>query len=230
MQFANLKWNQQQPYSLDFDDVYYSSDDGLAETEYVFIQHNQLVDRFSNLKTKAFTIIETGFGTGLNCFCAIQCFMAHAPADATLRFISIERYPLQPADFIKANQNWPIFDGLVKQLQQTYAQIKEGCNVFNMYQNRIQIHLWIGDINVCLPLLNSPADALFLDGFAPSKNSDMWSALLFNELARLSKPNTTFATFTSASLIRRQLQAAGFNVYKAAGFGKKREMLYGVYA
>lgn len=61
------------------------------------------------------------------------------------------------------------------------------------------------------------------------KNGDMWSERLFNDIARLSQTNTTFATFTSAGDVRRQLQSAGFKVRKTAGFGKKREMLHGIY-
>lgn len=229
MQFANIQWKNQQPYSLDFDDVYYSSDDGLAETNYVFIQHNQLSQRFTQLNKNRFTIIETGFGTGLNFFCAVQHFLAHAPSHATLQFISIERYPLTTDDFIKSNRYWFVFEQMVNQLASTYIQLKEGLNKLSCCDDRIQLDLWIGDVNHVLAQINTAADAWFLDGFAPSKNSDMWSETLFQEIARLSETNTTFATFTSAGEVRRHLQAAGFNVRKAAGFGKKREMLYGVY-
>lgn len=230
MQFATLQWNNQQPYSLDFDDVYYSSDDGLAETEYVFIQHNQLTERFSKLQDTEFTIIETGFGTGLNFLCATQHFLAFAPTNAAFRFISIERYPLRADDLIKANQTWPMFGELATQLHAPYTKLKEGINTFHLCQNRIQLDLWIGDVSECLPQIQTTADAWFLDGFTPAKNCDMWSETLFAEIAKLSKSDTTFATFTSAGQVRRQLQAVGFNVNKAPGFGKKREMLYGIYA
>jgi tRNA 5-methylaminomethyl-2-thiouridine biosynthesis bifunctional protein len=229
MQFATLQWKNQQPYSLDFDDVYYSSEDGLAETEYVFIKHNQLTKRFSNLQDPEFTIIETGFGTGLNFFCAIQNFIKHAPASASCRFISIERYPLRVEDLIKANQSWPMFSELATQLHAPYTKLKDGLNTFHLCQNRTQLDLWIGDVSECLPQIQTIADAWFLDGFSPAKNSDMWSEVLFAEIAKLSKSDTTFATFTSAGQVRRQLESVGFAASKAAGFGKKREMLYGAY-
>ncbi len=229
MQFAKIQWNNQQPYSLDFDDVYYSSDNGLAETDYVFINHNQLIERFLNTQQGAFTIIETGFGTGLNFFCAARHFLAHAPVNATCRFISIERYPLKLDDFIKANHNWPMFSELAEQLYPAYQQLQDGLNTFNLCKNLITLEIWIGDVSECLPNIKTTADAWFLDGFAPAKNSDMWSTHLFTEIARLSQSSTTFATFTSAGEVRRQLQAVGFAVYKTAGFGKKREMLYGLY-
>lgn len=229
MQFAKLKWNNHEPYSLDFDDVYYSSDDGLAETEYVFIKHNQLTERFLAMQAATFTIIETGFGTGLNFFCATQQFLALAPTNATFHFISVERFPLKTEDLIKANQNWPIFSKLAIQLYAPYTKLTDGLNTFNLCQNRIKLDLWIGNVSEHLPKIQTAADGWFLDGFAPSKNSEMWSENLFAEIARLSKPNTTFATFTSAGQVRRQLVAVGFQVSKATGFGKKREMLHGIY-
>ncbi len=146
-----------------------------------------------------------------------------------LQFISIERYPLTANDFIKANRYWFIFEQMVNQLASAYTQLKQGLNRLICCDGRIQLDLWIDDVSHALPQINTPADAWFLDGFAPSKNSDMWSETLFQEIARLSETNTTFATFTSAGEVRRRLQAAGFNVRKAAGFGKKREMLHGVY-
>lgn len=62
MQFSKLEWINSQPYSLDFNDIYFLTDDGLEETEYVFIKHNQLKTRFSSLDKESFTVIETGFG------------------------------------------------------------------------------------------------------------------------------------------------------------------------
>ena len=85
--------------------------------------------------------------------------------------------------------------------------------------------MWFGDVNTLLPELNATADAIYLDGFAPSKNPDMWQSGLFTNLARLSRSGTTVATFTSAGLVKRGLQQAGFSVAKVKGFGRKREML-----
>ncbi|MEO1945997.1 MAG: tRNA (5-methylaminomethyl-2-thiouridine)(34)-methyltransferase MnmD [Methylophilaceae bacterium] len=229
MQFSKLKWINQQPYSLDFDDIYYSLDNGLAETDHVFIQHNQLTERFKQLESTSFTIIETGFGTGLNFFCAAQHFLAHAPENASLQFISTERFPLTLEDFIKANRHWRVFDQMVKQLTSSYTQLSKGLNELNCCSGRIKLDLWIGDVSDTLPQILTPADAWFLDGFAPSKNDDMWSETLFQEIARLSQTNTTFATFTSAGQVRRNLQAIGYDVKKVTGFGRKREMLCGVF-
>ncbi|MEI9273886.1 MnmC family methyltransferase, partial [Pseudomonas aeruginosa] len=71
--------------------------------------------------------------------------------------------------------------------------------------------------------------AWFLDGSPPAKNPDMWSPVLFAELARLSAPQATLGTFTSAGFVRRGLVEAGFAMQRVPGYGQKREMLSGTY-
>jgi tRNA 5-methylaminomethyl-2-thiouridine biosynthesis bifunctional protein len=229
MQFSNIKWINNMPYSIDFNDIYFSTEDGLDETEYVFIQQNQLEQRFKSLQQDHFTITETGFGTGLNFLVTCQHWLRLAPANAQLHFISIEKFPLTLADLTHAHALWPQFAAISSELLQQYNLLKSGTNVFSMAGDRIKLALQVDDILHALPQITQKADAWFLDGFAPAKNAEMWSANVFVHLARLSQANTTFATFTSAGTVRRSLQAAGFNVEKHAGFGKKREMLSGIF-
>ena len=234
MQFANISWQEsihckETPYSLDFNDFYFNSDNGLQETEYVFIEHNQLKQRFSSLENSHFTIIETGFGTGLNFLAVAAHWLALAPPSAALHFISIEKTPLNLADLRRVHALWPQFAAISNELLQQYANFKVGNNVFSMAEDRIQLALQADDILLALPLISQKADAWLLDGFAPAKNNEMWSEKVFQHIARLSKPTTTFATFTSAGAVKRGLQAVGFDVQKHAGFGKKREMISGVF-
>jgi tRNA 5-methylaminomethyl-2-thiouridine biosynthesis bifunctional protein len=229
MQFANLKWINNQPYSLDFNDIYFNSDNGLQETEYVFIEHNQLKQRFAALENSHFTIIETGFGTGLNFLVLAAHWLALASPSARLHYISIEKFPLKLADLEKIYETWPQFAPISSELLAQYANLKAGVNTLNLAESSIQLDLHIGDVIEQLPTIQHIADAWLLDGFAPAKNVEMWSSEVFTHIARLSKPNTTFATFTSAGAVRRGLQAVGFDVNKHAGFGKKREMLSGIF-
>ena len=229
MQFARIKWLNNQPYSIDFNDVYFSSDNGLQETQYVYIDKNNLVERFKNLSTASFTIIETGFGTGLNFLAIASCWLEFAPKNAKLQFISIEKHPLNLTDIIQSQTLWPQFSAISQELIQQYQTLKHGCNNFSMAASRIHIALWACDVKEALPAINQTANAWVLDGFAPAKNQDMWSQKVFEHVARLSQLDTSFATFTSAGHVRRGLQAAGFECTKHAGFGKKREMLSGIF-
>lgn len=225
---AALIWRNGQPYSTAFDDVYFSSDDGLLETEYVFIQGNALISRWQSLADSSFTILETGFGTGLNFLCACKAWLEHAPANALLHFISVEKYPLRYADMQKALQHWQTLRPIASELLTQYETLLN-TGTTTLFNNRIRLQVLFGDATECLSKINTKADAWFLDGFAPSKNPQMWQPALFEQMARLSHSETTFATFTSAGVVRRGLAAAGFKVNKQPGFGKKREMISGYF-
>ncbi len=233
MNTAKIIWRDNQPFSTEFDDVYFSSDDGLAETDYVFLQGNQLVARWKQADLKQFTIVETGFGSGLNFLCAANLWLSCAPKDARLHFISIEKYLLSLADMTEACRMWPTLNALNSDFLMLYqALISQNASAEIsgvLGTNNIHLTLLIGDVSDCLKMINKNTDAWFLDGFAPAKNPAMWSQQLFNTMATLANPHTTFSTFTASGMVRRGLTEAGFYVTKQPGFGKKREMLTGIF-
>lgn len=223
--YAQLDWSRHYPFSKQFQDIYFSTEDGLAETEYVFLTQNHLATRMGD--SENLTIIETGFGSGLNFLCTWKLWQECAKNNTRLNFVSIEKYPLKPEDLAQSLSLFPTLDTLSQQVIAQYQPNTLGLHCLDFASGKIHLQLWIGDVSDILPQLNTPADAWFLDGFAPTKNPDMWQSDLFKHMARLSKPQTTFSTFTSAGIVRRGLQSAGFQVHKISGFGKKREMLCG---
>ncbi|TDR82134.1 bifunctional tRNA (5-methylaminomethyl-2-thiouridine)(34)-methyltransferase MnmD/FAD-dependent 5-carboxymethylaminomethyl-2-thiouridine(34) oxidoreductase MnmC [Paludibacterium purpuratum] len=229
-QTAQLDWPDGLPYSTAFGDVYFSRDSGLEETRHVFVDNNRLPERFAALQAnQVFTIGETGFGTGLNFLCAWQSFRRHAPADARLSFVTVEKFPLAAADLKRALALWPDLAREADELCARYTAPPSGWHRFVLDQGRVCLTLIVGDAVQCLPQIDARIDAWFLDGFAPAKNPDMWSDMLFGAMAQLSAPGASFATFTSAGFVRRGLQQAGFAVEKVAGYGSKREMSRGVF-
>ncbi|WP_095107316.1 bifunctional tRNA (5-methylaminomethyl-2-thiouridine)(34)-methyltransferase MnmD/FAD-dependent 5-carboxymethylaminomethyl-2-thiouridine(34) oxidoreductase MnmC [Pseudomonas sp. Irchel 3E20] len=226
---AQIDWDDQgRPHSRVFDDVYFSDQSGLAETRYVFIEQNRLGERFAALAPHGRLVIgETGFGTGLNFLCAWQLFEQQAPAGARLHFVSVEKYPLSHADLSRALALWPELQPLAEQLLAQYVAIHAGFQCLILGHGRVSLTLLIGDALEQLPQLDGQVDAWFLDGFAPAKNPDMWTAELFTELARLAAPGATLSTFTSTGWVRRLLNGAGFKMKRTPGIGHKWEILRG---
>ncbi|MBF1228599.1 MAG: bifunctional tRNA (5-methylaminomethyl-2-thiouridine)(34)-methyltransferase MnmD/FAD-dependent 5-carboxymethylaminomethyl-2-thiouridine(34) oxidoreductase MnmC [Haemophilus parainfluenzae] len=235
IQHAKIHFNQENtPVSDKFDDVYFSNQDGLAETHYVFLEGNQLWERWVNYQEAHFVIAETGFGTGLNFFAVTTLFreFRQKHPDSPLKrlyFISFEKYPLLLYALQQAHLAYPQFSHLAQHLQQHWLNPIQGCYRFHFDETTLD--LWFGDVAKNLPQLgdyiNGKIDAWFLDGFAPSKNPDMWNEQLYQQMFRFTKPQGTFATFTAASAVRKGLENAGFNITKRKGFGKKRECLSG---
>ncbi len=233
---ARLDWNEAgTPVSSEFGDVYFSNDNGLSETRYVFLQQNRLPERFSHHDSDSFVIGETGFGTGLNFLATMAAFLEQAPLSGNgsrLHFISVEKYPLTQADLRKALAAWPELAPLSQPLIDQWPLPVSGCHRLLFADGRIRLDLWFGDIKEMLPQVPHPAtglvDAWYLDGFSPAKNPEMWTQDLFDDLARLARPDATLSTFTCAGFVRRGLIAAGFAMKKVKGHGSKREMLAGV--
>lgn len=241
LETAKLLWSENAaPMSSDYGDVYFSIDDGLRESEYVFLDHNRLAERFAaldNHPSSLFTIIETGFGTGLNFSLTLELWQRCAPAQARLRYISIEKHPLTLDDLRRASQHWPSLNDVTEQWLAVYPPLFPGRHICPVGHN-VELWLALQDVSEALDELHSSlhplhrqsqivADAWFLDGFAPSKNPAMWQAALFQAMAELSGPGTSFATFTAAGIVKRGLAEVGFVVNKVAGFGRKRDMLCG---
>lgn len=232
---AEISWNELGlPVANQFDDVYFSNDDGLAETRYVFLEKNHLPHRWMETSYSQFVIAESGFGSGLN-FLALWHLFKQTPENfrpKRLHFISFEKYPLNKSDLIQTLAHWPELSDYAQQLHAKYPDIlTPGCQRIIFEAGQITLDLWFGDIHDSLKTLPQTASGLvdcwFLDGFAPSKNPQMWSQPLFDAMARLSRPKATLATFTAAGFVRRGLIAAGFEMHKEPGFGHKREMICG---
>ena len=211
-----------------YNDVYFSAEDGLAETRHVFLEGNRLAERFAAMiDGGVFTIGETGFGTGLNFLAAWQLFEQHAPADARLNFVSVEANPLDAETIRQALSAWPELQDLREQLLLSWSPTNKAISHHGFSEGRVRLKLLVGDVVEMLVRLNCSTQAWFLDGFAPSRNPDMWSDDVFKAVARCTPFTGTFATYTSAGFVRRGLQAAGFQIEKKPGYGRKREMIVG---
>lgn len=211
------------PYSREFGDHFYCRTDGRLECGHVFLAGNGLPERWAT--GGAFTIGELGFGTGLN-FCETWRQWKAAATGGALHFVSFERFPMQAEEISRALAHWPEIDAERLALVERWPAANDG---------RIEIDFG-DDVRltvVCGPALESLAhaterfDAWFLDGFAPSRNPDMWSEELMRLVFERTAPGGSFATYAAAGFVRRNLQAAGFAVEKRKGFAGKREMLRG---
>ncbi len=207
------------PRSEVFDDVYFSAEDGLAETRHVFLAGNNLPEAWRG--GDIFTICETGFGTGLNFLAVLALWLGDENRSKRLHYISFEKYPLEASYIREHLSHWGELSDCLEMLLAGY---QEGC--FSACDG-VDVHLIFGDVNDEMPKLEARVDCWFLDGFKPSSNADMWSETVFSNMARLSAPGASFATFTSAGFVRRGLAAAGFGVRKVRGYGRKREMIVG---
>ena len=215
LQTEPLDWrNGDVPVSCRFDDPYFSLDNGLAETRYVFLDGNDLPARFRD----GFHVAELGFGTGLNLLASLDLWRS-SKQTGTLWFTSFEAFPMQPEDMIRAQRAFPELAPIAAELAPFWS---EGARTITLPD--LHFTLVAGDARTTLAALANPADAWFLDGFAPAKNPEMWEPGLLELVAQKTAPNGTAATYTAAGHVRRALDAAGLVTTRIPGFGRKRHM------
>lgn len=240
---ADIKWNHNLPFSNLYNDIYHSLDSGITQSRYVFIDGNDLINRWSALSDNEkyiFSIGETGFGMGLNFLFTWSLWDKYAPPSASLHFISCEKHPLKKEDLDRALSNWPELNYYKQELLKQYPILTPGNHHLAFSNGRVKLTLMLEDaftsfeqLLICgdslleSELKTNAIDAWYLDGFAPKYNQSMWTEHLFNVIGMLSKKGTTFATYTAASNVKAGLAECGFAIIKKKGYGKKRHMIYG---
>ncbi|AXR67253.1 bifunctional tRNA (5-methylaminomethyl-2-thiouridine)(34)-methyltransferase MnmD/FAD-dependent 5-carboxymethylaminomethyl-2-thiouridine(34) oxidoreductase MnmC [Leptospira mayottensis] len=226
-----LSWkNNLTPVSDRFDDIYFSPENGLEEAKHVFIGGNDLPNRWRNSNIQnSFCILELGFGTGLNFFTTWKEYLEHKNR-FRLHFISVEKFPLRREEISKAISVFSELEEIKEEFLSSYQDLIPGMNYFQFLEGKIHLTLFLGDVADALYEISGKVDAIFLDGFAPSKNPEMWKEPTLRNLKNVSKSGTTFSTFTVARTVRDSLSAVGFTLEKRPGFGRKREMLTGKYS
>lgn len=219
------------PFSPRHDDIYHSAVGAIEQAEYVFLHGNGLPERWRS--RRVFTIVETGFGMGINFLATWAAWRADPARCERLHFVSTEKHPFT-ADNLRAAYAATIADTSVlefaERLANAWPTLMPGTHRLEFEEGCVTLTLVFGDATTTLSSLWLRADAFYLDGFAPAKNPELWTPLLFRMLARLAGDQATFSTYTSAGDVKRALTQTGFEYRKVDGFGWKRAMLVGKFA
>jgi tRNA 5-methylaminomethyl-2-thiouridine biosynthesis bifunctional protein len=194
----------------------------------VFLGGNNLPARWSG--ARVFTIVETGFGLGVNFLATWDAWRSDPARPERLHFVSVEKHPFTREGLAGLHARYAEFAPLAAQLQSAWPLPLPGLHRLEFEGGRVTLTLAFADVADILPGLRLAADAFYLDGFAPDRNPDMWSPAMMKVLARLARSGATLATYTTARTVREALAAAGFTPELRTGFGRKRNMLAARYA
>src|SRR5471032_1029598 len=219
------------PFSPLYNDIYHSAVGGLEQAHYVFLRGNSLPERWQGRRT--FTVLETGFGMGINFLVTWAAWRADPSRCERLHFVSTERHPFTLDDLrsvYAATLSDPGIADLAQTLADAWPMLVPGTHRIEFEDGRVVLTLVLGDAAESLPTLTLCADAFYLDGFAPARNPEIWAPAIFKALARLAGEGATFATYSSAGDLKRALIQNGFEYRKVDGFGWKRAMLVGHFA
>ncbi|MFM7704854.1 MAG: tRNA (5-methylaminomethyl-2-thiouridine)(34)-methyltransferase MnmD, partial [Rubrivivax sp.] len=215
------------PRSLTYGDGYHPREGAPGQARHVFLAGNGLPRRWQGRRD--FTILETGFGLGHNFLATWAAWREDPLRCRRLHLVSVEAHPVRREDLARAHAATPWPDEAAA-LQAAWPEARPGLHLLEFEAGAVRLWLALGEAEHWLPRLRLRADAFFLDGFAPSRNPQMWSPQVFRSLSRLAAAQATAATWSAARVVREGLAQAGFEVHAATGFGHKRDMSIALYA
>ncbi|HZM32959.1 MAG TPA: FAD-dependent 5-carboxymethylaminomethyl-2-thiouridine(34) oxidoreductase MnmC [Burkholderiales bacterium] len=220
---ARLVFQDGVPYSEAFEDVYHNAQGGgVAKKRHVFLAGNGLPERWAG--RRRFVILETGFGLGLNFLVVLHAWRRDSRRCERLHFVSFEKSPFTLQDMRLAHEGYPELAEEAAALHAAWPPLVPGAHRLELEGGKVVLTLFFSDQGI-LRDIRASADAVFLDGFSPAKNAEMWSPQVMRAISRLCAPDATAATWSVAADVRKALQDTGFEVEKRPGFGNKREML-----
>lgn len=213
------------PYSERYGDLYHSAQGGLEQTRHVFLAGCGLPQTWAG--RERLVVLETGFGLGLNFLATWQAWRGDPGRCRRLHFVSIEKHPFRRDDLRRLLARWPELAPLAAQLAEAWPMAVPGLHRLHFEHGALTLTLVFGDAVDWLPRLALDADAIYLDGFSPDRNEELWSADTLAAVSRLARPGARLATWSVAVPVRERLETCGWRIERLPGFGNKKYMLAG---
>lgn len=192
------------------DEHYHSVHGAINESMHVYIRTGLQVIEKADI-----SILEVGFGTGLNALLTL----AHSDT-CRIRYQTFEKYPLSCDVWQQLNYKIDGGDALNSSFKrmheckwETWQNIT---NNFEIYKSAIDFR----DATPC-----TGVDLVYFDAFAPDKQLDLWNAEVFSKIFAAMNSGGVLVTYCAKGIVRRMLQEVGFKVERLPGPPPKKEML-----
>ena len=197
----------------EWDENYHSTHGAIQEAKHVFIKNG--LDLFQN--QDAISILEIGFGTGLNAFIT---FLETINKEK-VNYVGVEAYPISQEEIAQMNY----VSELDSEMYQEIFDKMHSCDWENqqtitenfLLTKRKQFFQDIEDKN--------QFDLIYFDAFGFPLQPELWSEVIFKKMYEALLPNGVLVTYACRTPIRKAMLTAGFSVEKLPGAPGKREML-----
>lgn len=194
----------------DWDEQYHSKNGSINESYHVFIESG-----LKQVEAKEVSILEIGFGTGLN------CFITFLETKRAINYFGVEAYPVTPEEIEKMNfisildaeKDSAVFQ---KMHQVSWGEKHKITNSFSL-EKRKQFFEDIDD--------EDAFNLIYFDAFGARVQPQLWTEEIFLKMFTALKENGILVTYSAKGSARRAMQAVGFTVERLPGPPGKREML-----
>jgi tRNA U34 5-methylaminomethyl-2-thiouridine-forming methyltransferase MnmC len=196
----------------EWDECYHSKHGAIQEAQHVFIKNG-----LSLFENKHVSILEIGFGTGLNAFIT---FLEAKKLNQTIDYVGVEAYPISADEVLLMNYveelNATDESAIFKTMHESNWEEKISLNKDFSLTKRKQFFEAIDDIE--------KFDLIYFDAFGYRVQPELWSTEIFQKMYNALKPNSVLVTYAARGVVKRSMIEVGFTVEKLAGPPGKREM------
>jgi tRNA U34 5-methylaminomethyl-2-thiouridine-forming methyltransferase MnmC len=197
----------------DWNENYHSTHGAIQESNHVFLDKG-----LAAISLPEISILEIGFGTGLNCFLTL---LEAEKKEVSIDYVGIEAYPVtikeaQQLNYVaelKAAAKQFVFDEIHSSIWEEKHQITDRFTLLKTKQFFEDIHV-LEQFNL-----------IYFDAFGPRHQPELWSVAIFKKMHAALKINGILVTYSAKGSVRRAMQEVGFLVEKLQGPPGKREML-----
>ena len=155
-------------------------------------------------------VLETGFGLGLNFLLTWQAWRQDAARPRLLHFVATEAFPAKAQDLLQQAGQYAHLLPLAQELAAQWWGLLPGVHRLRLDGGRVLLTLLIGDTQTMLRQQDMVVDSIYLDGFSPASNPEMWSLHTLKAVARSARRGTRLASRIHTAQLRKDLVQCGF--------------------
>lgn len=196
----------------EWNESYHSKHGAIQEAKHVFIKNG-----LSLFKDKTLSILEIGFGTGLNAFIS---FLEAQTMEQTIDYVGVEAYPVVPEEILSMNYvdelNAQNQLAVFEQMHKTNWNEKVALSDRFWLTKRKQFFQDIDDV--------AQFDLIYFDAFGYRVQPELWSTAIFKKMYDALKDGGILVTYAARGVVKRSMIEVGFRVEKLEGPPGKREM------
>ena len=199
-------------YLPELNETYHSKNGAIQEAYHVFIKNG-----FSLFERKPISILEIGFGTGLNAFITN---LESQKNNQIVDYVGVEAYPVSMDEAFAMNYVNQIDASKTDEFQKIHQMDWETLIQVNptfQLTKRKQFFQDIADVEVF--------DLIYFDAFGYDVQPELWSDEIFLKMFNALKPGGILVTYACRTVIKKAMISAGFKIEKLPGAPGKREML-----
>jgi tRNA U34 5-methylaminomethyl-2-thiouridine-forming methyltransferase MnmC len=196
-------------YVQALDEHYHSRFGALTESKHIFIDAG-----LASLNSKKISILEVGFGTGLN---ALLTAMHASDKQVSVNYVTLEKYPLDPS--LLSGLNYSLMTGTGS--RELFDAIHNA-----PWEKPVTLTPWFTLEKRMMDLTSMSVEGLYdlvyFDAFGPDKQPEMWTREVMQKVTAVTHPGTVFVTYSAKGTLKRILKDFGFEVTLLPGPPGKR--------